>query len=40
VVRVVGQGTGSLYLSCLRIFSALDEWEDVGDPELLVDTSE
>ena len=38
VVRVVGQGTGSLYSSCLRIFSALDGWEDVGDPELLVVT--
>jgi len=37
VVRVVGQGSGSLFSSCLRIFSALDGWEDVGDPELLVD---
>jgi len=40
VVRVVGLGTGSPSSSCLRIFSALDGWEDVGDPELLVDTSE
>jgi len=40
VVRVVGQRSGSLCSSCLRIFSALDGWEDVGDPELLVDTSE
>jgi len=40
VVRAARQGTGSYSSSCLRIFSALDGWEDVGDPVLLVDTSE
>ena len=39
VVRVIGQGTVSPCSSCLRNFCALDGWEDVGDPELLVDTS-
>ena len=40
VVHAAGQGTGSSSSSCLRIFSALDGWEDVRDPVLLVDTSE
>ena len=40
VVRAARQGTGSYSSSCLRIFSALDGWEDVRDPVLLVDTSE
>jgi len=35
-----GQGTGSPSSSCLRIISALDGWEHVGDSVLLADTSE
>jgi len=39
-LSICEQGIGSPSSSCLRIFSALDGWEDVGDPVLLVDTSE